>query len=212
MLRIVLESISRGSMRNNYTYLLCLLLLLLTHPAQSENRQLLTFNLVHPQSLELVKNNRSPTDLKEWELHSIRYEDSLEKYWVKKQPVINQENVKAAKLYAEPPSSEAWIEKVLKANPGILDIIPNLADQMRRRGELNIIIDLDEEGAEKLEKVTTLHQKERMAVFVNGLLLQAPIIHEPISSGKINIGFWDQQKTQKVFNEIQLLLKNPPSF
>ena len=192
-----MESISLGSMRNNYTSVLCLLLLLLTHPVQSEDRQLLTFNLVHPQSLELVKNNRSPTDLKEWELHSSRYEDSLEKYWVKKQPVITQENVKAAKLDTEPPSSEAWIEKVLKANPGILDVIPDLADQMRREGDPSIIIDLDEEGTEKLEKVTTLHQKERMAVFVNGILLLTPIIYEPISSGKLNIAFSDQQKAQK---------------
>ena len=160
-----------------------LVLILLSQPVQSENNHGFTFKLVHPNNADLIKNDYDPNDLKIWNLFSIRYRDQVEKFWIHAQPlaIFDQENIKEAKYEISKP-------------------LPS--DQ-------TILIHLDVGGSEILERITSLHQEERIAIFWKGELLIAPVVMEKVTGGIFVITGDDPFKTRRIFDEIQLMLKLP---
>ena len=187
---------------------LWLVLVFLPQPVLSEVGQSLTFRLVHPQNVDLVKNRQSPKDHEKWELYSSGFKEGTKKYWVEKQSVLNQRHIREVWHELSKPPSEAFIQKYLEANPGILDRNPGLDDQMRKPvGDSCIILELDAEGTRKWERVTTLHQRKRIAIVFNEKILSAPVINEPISSSKMQICGYDLKEAQKIVDEMKIVLE-----
>ena len=61
-------------------------------------------------------------------------------------------------------------------------------DKFVEGGYPMILIGFTKKGGEKFRMLTQDHVKERLAIFLDGKLRTAPLVYEPISSGKTLIG------------------------
>jgi preprotein translocase subunit SecD len=66
-----------------------------------------------------------------------------------------------------------------------------------------ILIRFKEDSKKKLHKLTSENINKRLGIFINGQLIMAPIIMEPISGGSVKIsGQFTREETQRIVNDI----------
>ena len=66
-----------------------------------------------------------------------------------------------------------------------------------------ILIRFKEDSKKKLYKLTSENINTRLGIFINGQLIMAPIIKEPISGGSVKIsGKFTREETQRIVNDI----------
>lgn len=66
-----------------------------------------------------------------------------------------------------------------------------------------ILIQFKEDSKKKLHKLTSENINKRLGIFINGQLIMAPIIMEPISGGSVKIsGEFTREETQRIVNDI----------
>ncbi len=66
-----------------------------------------------------------------------------------------------------------------------------------------ILIRFKEDSKKRLHKLTSENINKRLGMFINGQLIMAPIIMEPISNGSVTIsGKFTRQETQRIVNDI----------
>ena len=164
--------------------LLWFVLMLLPQPAKSEDHQGFTFKLVHPNNADLIKNDHHPNDLHMWRLFATRSRNGIEKFWVQTRPLflLGPANIKEVKYEV---SAFSKAERI-------------------------IFIALDQVGSEKFKQITSLHHGERIAMFWNGQLLQAPVVRQTVAGGVFVIEVYDKRKARELFDEIQLVKKTSP--
>jgi preprotein translocase subunit SecD len=67
-----------------------------------------------------------------------------------------------------------------------------------------ILINFKEDSKKKLHKLTSENINKRLGIFINGQLIMAPIIMEPISGGSVKISDskFTREETQRIVNDI----------
>jgi preprotein translocase subunit SecD len=67
-----------------------------------------------------------------------------------------------------------------------------------------ILIHFKEDSKKKLHKLTSENINKRLGIFINGKLIMAPIIMEPISGGSVKISDskFTREETQRIVNDI----------
>lgn len=71
-----------------------------------------------------------------------------------------------------------------------------------------ILIRFKEDSKKKLHKLTSENINQRLGIFINGQLIVAPIIMEPISGGSVKIsGQFTREETQRIVNDINKHIK-----
>jgi len=87
----------------------------------------------------------------------------------------------------------------------------DIARAYRATGEPSIGIDLTEQGAEKLKKITTDNINHRLAIIVNGELLTAPTIRSTITKSLVITGSKKDFTPEKVQSLINIINKCRPT-
>jgi preprotein translocase subunit SecD len=66
-----------------------------------------------------------------------------------------------------------------------------------------LLIQFKEDSKKKLHKLTSENINKRLGIFINGQLIMAPIIMQPISSGSVTIsGKFTKEETLRIVNDI----------
>jgi len=71
-----------------------------------------------------------------------------------------------------------------------------------------ILIRFKEDSKKKLHKITSENINKSLGIFINGQLIMAPIIKQPISGGSVQInGKFTREETLKIVNDINKHIK-----
>ena len=137
----------------------------------------LEFKLVHPQSKELIEQGV---------------------------PEPGYEVLKRKEVGAD--GKETVETLLVKKKPEMVGGIKSAMVTRGNLGEPEIDFALDSQGAERFGEITRAHVHERLAIVLDGELYSAPVIQNPIETGRGQItGHFDQ----KTAFELQNVLENP---
>lgn len=141
------------------------------------------------------------------------------KAWVATLDVPDQRSVAYGKHYAYDGSKDnrtedGWEAYYLYAAPAVTgEMITEAGARMQSDGGLSkwiVAMDFNSEGAERFEKVTGDHVKERFAIVLDGKVESAPVINGKIGggSGIITMGAPDLQGQLEAAKKLELVLKS----
>ena len=150
--------------------------LALTKPAY------LTFNMVHPQSKELIEQGITEPGYEKMKLQQKgrNGQDITEEVLVKKRAEMDGSGIKSA--------------MVVRGNLG--------------EPEINFTFDAD--AARKFGEITTEYNHQRMGIILDSNLYSAPVINEPITTGSGRIsGSFDQKEAFTLANVLENPLRAP---
>ena len=110
--------------------------------------------------------------------------DTKEELYVQKTPVITLEDIASAE------ASSAEVPQNVK----------NMLKKIGRKSEpsIELTIKLNSKGKTKLNEITSQNIGKRMAIFIDGDLVLAPLIREPISVGECFISYTSFEKAKSV--------------
>jgi preprotein translocase subunit SecD len=123
-------------------------------------------------------------------------EDSKEEICVQKRPVIT-------------------LEEITSAETRSIEVPRYFKDALKKIGgkagstSIALIIKLNRKGKEKLAEITSQNIGKRMAIFIDGNLVLAPRIHEPILGGELAISYSSFEKAKSIAERINKV--NEPS-
>jgi SecD/SecF fusion protein len=137
----------------------------------------LEFKLVHPQSKELIEQGVPEPG-----------------YGILKRKEVGADGKETVETL------------LVKTKPEMVGGIKSAMVTRGNLGEPEIDFTLDSEGADRFAKITKDHVHERLAIVLDGELYSAPVIQNPIETGRGQItGHFDQ----KTAFELQNVLENP---
>ncbi|HVM49696.1 MAG TPA: protein translocase subunit SecD [Candidatus Acidoferrum sp.] len=142
----------------------------------------LTFNMVNPQSKELIEQGITEPGYEKMKLtqKGRNGQDITEEILVKKRPEMDGSGIKSA--------------MVVRGNLG--------------EPEINFAFDAD--AARKFGEITTEYVHQRMAIILDGMIYSAPVIQEPIMGGSGRIsGSFDQKEAFTLANVLENPLRAP---
>jgi SecD/SecF fusion protein len=148
----------------------------------------LEFRLVHPESDKLLAQN-----IIEPGYEILRMEEKVGKG---KQTVLIPYLVKKR---AERGLTGKYLKRALPSRHHVT-------------GQPNIEFELDAEGAKLFADITRAHEKERLAIVLDGELYSAPVIEEPIEGGRgVISGNFDPKEANNLANILENPLEAPVS-
>ena len=141
----------------------------------------LELRIVHPQSADLVSNGQSAAGYEKLvEVRQARSYSTTFPYLVKKEPEMTGEHIKRAMVTRDPLSN------------------------MPR-----IMIDFDDAGAATFGDITSRNVGQQLAIVLDGKLMSAPVIKQPIRSGSAVIdGAFSTTETE----DLATALRSPLPF
>ena len=113
-------------------------------------------------------------------------------------PVLDAENPNAVALVDEESGATFWVEKTPVV--GVDDLAS--ANTWVSKGQAFVGIKLTDDGAKKIQKFTRDHIGERMALVVDGRLIKAPTIRDPIRGSALQIEPLDKTTARQVAKAI----------
>jgi preprotein translocase subunit SecD len=155
---------------------------------------LLAVSLALPITYNVTANDNIRIDFRlMYKDPAPNYEEVLfknERFFADRTPMLSTNDIASASVITE---AQGFYEKpkiVYKPIPAIL-------------------IQFKEDSKKKLLKLTSENINKRLGIFINGQLIMAPIIMEPISGGSVKISNskFTKEETQRIVNDINKRIK-----
>jgi preprotein translocase subunit SecD len=96
-----------------------------------------------------------------------------ETLYLHKEPVLTQADIETMRIRKDD-SMSGYLKSLLPSNA-------------RPAPTVTLLIRFKKESRARLNELTTQYQGQRMAIIINGSLLQAPVIREPLKNGEMAI-------------------------
>ena len=160
-------------------------------------------HLVHPNNDALVSSLNTDLDLRDYmKVAFPKSKDEVEILWISKKIEIHITDLEEARVTVQKPPSREEIEYARKYYN--LEISPEPIPA--------ISISFTSSGSKKWADFTARNVKRRAAIILDGIPLMAPIIQEPITSGKVQIhGNFSKEEIQSIVDRINALISESRS-
>lgn len=146
-----------------------------------------SIHLVHPDNDAIVSSLKSDSDLTEYVKIELAEDGKKVVLWVKKKAEIDISDLERAHLEFSP-----------------------LTPSLRLRGEKSfpqIHIWFTPHGSKKWADFTTRNAKKRTVFVLDGIALRAPVIFEPITSGRTTVaGDFSEKQAKEIVDRINDLI------
>ncbi len=148
---------------------------------------------------------KNPSEYQKMQLTSSR--SKQEELWVTKRSELSIDCIADAFLVARKEMPEADVAQYLKDNPGVDEGAVRAWVKADSAPELQIV--LNERGSDKLGALTKGNLKKRVAIVLEGKMVMAPVVMEPITGGKISIPVGSAEEVRMVAEKIKKAIGLP---
>ena len=124
--------------------------------------------------------------------------DISSRFTLEVREVLEQETSNTTKIEFETPSSTIYIDnKVLLNQNDVLKIV-----KYKNEYHCGIRVILTENGKKKFLDITTKHQNQKLAFFVNNRYMSSPYINSPIRGGNFQVFGFSESEVDELIQSI----------
>ncbi len=152
----------------------------------SEDNNVFQIRLVHPDNDKLIEN-KNLEELTGYEKYTFEPPDWPPIIWVSKQIDLNISDLESVTLeFSKPLVSKEAFNTAKKQNPDS-KVSDDFEKAFTDGGQPQMELNFNPEGTRKLAQLTTTHVNQRISIFLDGRLVSAPKIMDPITKGKARL-------------------------
>lgn len=141
--------------------------------------------LVHPENGKIIED-KSLDNFEGYDKYTVEPPGWPTVIWVSGRVELDISDLDSASVkFTEPIVSKKVFNEVKKQYPDLES--PNLEKAFTEGGQPQIEFKFNSKGARKLAELTTKHVNQRIGIFLEGKLLSAPKIINPMKEGKAQL-------------------------
>lgn len=183
-------------------------LLLITSTANNVLAQSFSIHLVHPDNDSIGSSPNADIDLRDYEKFTARRDGKDEVLWVSRKVELDISDIDEVNLtFPDQAFRREDLENLKKKYPSMTPEIDKLIESIDPQPRPTISMSFTPLGSRRLADFTARNVKRRAAIILEGKLLIAPVIIEPITGGTLQmIGDYSKQEAQTIIDRINELI------
>jgi preprotein translocase subunit SecD len=124
--------------------------------------------------------------------------------WILRQTAVDGRDIEKAFITKSEPLLTPQQMALMKKDPRMKPIDPQLEKAFTIGGEPEINIKFMNPA--KIAEVTKQNVGKKLAMVLDGVVLMAPVIHEPLTAGEAKIsGKWTEEEASRIVNRLNAL-------